>query len=56
MGAYVLGWGIFFAVVALLFDMSVKSAAIGFVIGCGLYSLIAIVLLMVGYKTLRGIK
>ncbi len=50
MGAYVLGWGVFFAVVALLFDVSVKSAAIGFVVGCALYSLIAIAAFVVGYK------
>lgn len=54
MGAYVLGWGVFFAVVALLFDVSVKSAAIGFVVGCGLYSLIAVVLLAFGWKLLAG--
>lgn len=54
MGAYVLGWGVFWAVVALLFEVSVKSAAIGFVVGVGLYSLIAVAAIMAGYKFLGG--
>jgi len=54
MGSYVIGWGVFCAAVAMLFDVSVKSAAIGFVTGCVLYSLFAVVLLMVGYKLLGG--
>lgn len=54
MGSYVIGWGVFFAAVATLFDVSVKSAAIGFVSGCVLYSVIAVVLLMAGYKFIGG--
>lgn len=54
MGAYVLGWGVFWAVVALLFEVSVKSAAIGFVAGVVLYSLIAFVSVVAAYKSLGG--
>ena len=54
MVSYVLGWGVFWAVVALLFEVSVKSAAIGFVVGVGLYSLIAVAAIMAGYKFLGG--
>ena len=54
--AYMVGWGVFGAVIAMLFEVSVVSAAWGFLIGAVAYLVIFIAILMVGYGWFAHLK
>ena len=54
--AYGIGWGVIGAVIAMLFEVSVQSAAWGFLAGFAAYFILFIIIVSIGYTWISNLK